>query len=169
MLDDLEQRLALPHGQVARVARAVGQRGRVGDPRKRVHYLPRAALLQDRGGQASVLAGELGCPLVGSGFGDDGAVHPQCGTWADRACADLKRRAANGEIAARRYTAANRASWPDYVKTFSGGLEGERFLRSGEDGNRLEYLISHGSEIWTTGSLGANPREGQPRVWRPSA
>ena len=49
----------------------------------------------------------------------------------------------------------DRASWPDEVKAFSGGLEGDRLVLSGEDGNRLDYLVRHGNEIWLySASLG---------------
>jgi two-component system nitrogen regulation sensor histidine kinase NtrY len=66
----------------------------------------------------------------------------------DRAKADLKRKAQAGDITPRRYTSLDRASWPEPVKNFAGGLDSERFQRSGTDGNRLEYLVRHGSEIW---------------------
>jgi two-component system, NtrC family, nitrogen regulation sensor histidine kinase NtrY len=65
----------------------------------------------------------------------------------DRARADLERRVQAGEIAPRRYTAADRASWPEAVRTFAGGLEGNRFVRTGQNGNRLDYLVRHGNEI----------------------
>ena len=66
-----------------------------------------------------------------------------------RACDDLKRRALAGEIPVRKYTAADRAAWPDDVRSFAGTLDGERFFRGGEDGSRLDYLVRHGDEIWT--------------------
>jgi len=65
-----------------------------------------------------------------------------------RACADLKRRAASGELAPHKYTAIDRAGWPDDVKSFAGSLEGEHFYRTGTEGNRLDYLVRHGEEIW---------------------
>jgi nitrogen fixation/metabolism regulation signal transduction histidine kinase len=49
----------------------------------------------------------------------------------------------------------DRASWPDEVKVFSGGLEGDRLVLSGDAGNRLDYLVRHGNEIWLySSSLG---------------
>jgi len=65
-----------------------------------------------------------------------------------RACADLKRQAEAGKIRPQRYTPLTRATWPDSVKTFAGGLEGDRFVRAGRDGNRLDYLVRHGHDIW---------------------
>jgi two-component system nitrogen regulation sensor histidine kinase NtrY len=65
-----------------------------------------------------------------------------------RACADLKRRASAGEIAPRKYIPLDRASWPDHVKNFAGSLDGERFFRTGNEGDHLDYLVRHGQEIW---------------------
>ena len=64
-----------------------------------------------------------------------------------RACADLKRRAQSGELAPRTYTPLDRAAWPDSVKSFASALEGERFFRGGNDGDRLDYLVRQGEEI----------------------
>jgi nitrogen fixation/metabolism regulation signal transduction histidine kinase len=66
----------------------------------------------------------------------------------ERASDDLKRKAQAGEIPTHRYDPLDRASWPEAIKIFSGGLEGERVVRAGQDGNRLDYLVRHGSEIW---------------------
>jgi nitrogen fixation/metabolism regulation signal transduction histidine kinase len=72
-----------------------------------------------------------------------------------RATDDLKRQAEAGEIAPRKYTSLDRTSWPDEVKVFSGGLEGDRFVRAGQEGNQLDYLVRHGNEIWVySSSLG---------------
>ena len=65
-----------------------------------------------------------------------------------RACADLKRRAVSGELVPHKYTAIDRAGWPEDVKNFAGSLDGERFFRTGTEGNRLDYLTRHGEEIW---------------------
>ncbi len=66
----------------------------------------------------------------------------------DRASEDLKRKAQAGEIQPHKYEPLDRASWPDAIKIFSGGLEGERVVRAGQEGNRLDYLVRHGNEIW---------------------
>jgi nitrogen fixation/metabolism regulation signal transduction histidine kinase len=66
----------------------------------------------------------------------------------DRASEDLKRQAQAGEIQPHKYEPLDRASWPEAIKIFSGGLEGERVVRAGQDGNRLDYLVRHGNEIW---------------------
>jgi len=66
----------------------------------------------------------------------------------ERASDDLQRKARTGEIQARIYGPLDRASWPDAIKVFSGGLDGERVVRAGQDGNRLDYMVRHGNEIW---------------------
>jgi nitrogen fixation/metabolism regulation signal transduction histidine kinase len=66
----------------------------------------------------------------------------------ERASDDLKRKAQAGEIPPHRYDPLDRASWPEAIKIFSGGLEGERVVRAGQDGSRLDYLVRHGNEIW---------------------
>ncbi len=66
----------------------------------------------------------------------------------ERASVDLKRKAQAGEIQPHKYEPLDRASWPDAIKVFSGGLEGERIVRAGQDGDRLDYLVRHGNEIW---------------------
>src|SRR5262249_44325830 len=47
----------------------------------------------------------------------------------------------------RRYMPFDRATWPESVRLFAGGLESDRFVRS-PDGNKLDYLVRHGNEIW---------------------
>ena len=66
----------------------------------------------------------------------------------DRASDDLKRKAKSGELQPRKYDPMDRATWPDSLKIFSGGLEGDRVVRAGPDGSRLDYLVRHGNEIW---------------------
>src|ERR1035438_7314249 len=66
----------------------------------------------------------------------------------DRACDSVKRQVQAGELHPTKYTAVDRATWPETVRIFSGGLEGDRFLRAGQDGNRLDYLVRHVDEIW---------------------
>jgi nitrogen fixation/metabolism regulation signal transduction histidine kinase len=73
----------------------------------------------------------------------------------ERAREDLKRQAQAGLIAPRKYTSVDRAHWPEEVKVFSGGLEGDRFVSAGQEGNQLDYLVRHGGEIWVySASLG---------------
>ena len=66
----------------------------------------------------------------------------------ERASDDLQRKARTGELQPRVYGPLDRASWPDPIKIFSGGLDGEQVVRAGQDGNRLDYLVRHGNEIW---------------------
>jgi hypothetical protein len=75
-----------------------------------------------------------------------------------RAREDLKRDAETGQVTPRKYTALDRATWPDEVKVFSGGREGDRFVRSGQDGTS--------STTWcgTTMRSGSIPRASA--MWR---
>jgi nitrogen fixation/metabolism regulation signal transduction histidine kinase len=67
----------------------------------------------------------------------------------ERARDDLRRKAQAGQLPAHKYEPLDRASWPEAIKIFSGGLDGERVVRAGQDGNRLDYLVRHGNEIWS--------------------
>ena len=66
----------------------------------------------------------------------------------DQHGAILKREVEAGRIPPRRYTPLDRPSWPESVKNFAAGLEGERFVRAGQNGNVLTYLVRHGDEVW---------------------
>jgi len=67
----------------------------------------------------------------------------------------LKQRAEAGELEPHKYTPAERAAWPEAVKTFAEGDQDEAFTLSGDEGNRLDYLTRRGGEIWVfSASLG---------------
>ncbi len=61
---------------------------------------------------------------------------------------ELRQNAASGLARPDKFTAAGRASWPEAVRAFASSDESERFIRSGEEGNRVEYLVRHGEDIW---------------------
>jgi two-component system, NtrC family, nitrogen regulation sensor histidine kinase NtrY len=65
-----------------------------------------------------------------------------------RACDALKSDALGGRLAPLRYGAAQQALWPAPVKSFFDSGDAERFLRSGHDGDRIEYLARRGDEVW---------------------
>jgi two-component system nitrogen regulation sensor histidine kinase NtrY len=72
-----------------------------------------------------------------------------------RACADLKRQAAAGEIKPAIFAGTDRSRWPESVKAFADSAEAEVFLHAGREGDRVDYLVRHGSEIWQySASLG---------------
>ncbi|MGD0498785.1 MAG: HAMP domain-containing sensor histidine kinase [Bryobacteraceae bacterium] len=72
-----------------------------------------------------------------------------------RARADLKQRALAGELEAKKYAPADRANWPEAVKTFAEGDQPEAFAPGGREGNRLDYMVRRGDEIWSySASLG---------------
>ena len=64
-----------------------------------------------------------------------------------RSCDDLKRQAENGQIAPRKFLEAQRASWPESVRAFAASGEAERFVSAGNEGDRLDLLVRHGSEV----------------------
>ena len=50
---------------------------------------------------------------------------------------------------------AERAAWPEAVKAFAEGGEEKEFARGGDEGDRLDYLVRRGDEIWVySASLG---------------
>jgi nitrogen fixation/metabolism regulation signal transduction histidine kinase len=68
---------------------------------------------------------------------------------------DLKRHAQSGDLAPVKHTPAGRAAWPEEVVAFADSNDAERFLTAGNEGNRLEYLVRHGDEVWQySSSLG---------------
>jgi len=66
-----------------------------------------------------------------------------------RACDDLKEAASSGRAKPIRYTPANRVAWPEPVQAFAAGAEPDKFRLAGNEGDRLEYLVRHGAEVWS--------------------
>jgi nitrogen fixation/metabolism regulation signal transduction histidine kinase len=66
-----------------------------------------------------------------------------------RECARLKQDAESGKASPRKFTAAERPHWPESVKAFAAGKEPDRFVRAGVDGDRLDYLVRHGEDVWS--------------------
>jgi nitrogen fixation/metabolism regulation signal transduction histidine kinase len=60
----------------------------------------------------------------------------------------LKTDAAAGQALAMKYIASNTDSWPSLVKEFRDSGEPERFAVAGAGGDRLDYLIRHGDDVW---------------------
>src|ERR1035438_2299117 len=65
-----------------------------------------------------------------------------------RACDALKNDALGGRLEPLRYAAAQPNQWPAPVKSFFDSGDSERFLRSGRDGDHIEYLSRRGDEVW---------------------
>jgi two-component system nitrogen regulation sensor histidine kinase NtrY len=61
---------------------------------------------------------------------------------------DLKEQAQSGRLAPLQYLQADRSRWPETIQTFADGLDSEGFVLTGKDGNRLEYLVRRGSDVW---------------------
>ncbi len=68
---------------------------------------------------------------------------------------DLKQRALTGGIAPAKFGAAERAMWPEPVRSFADGGEADGFALAGEQGNRLDYFVRRGDDVWSySASLG---------------
>ena len=68
---------------------------------------------------------------------------------------DLKQRAQSGQIDPKIFQPVDRANWPDAVKSFADGDQPEEFVRAGQEGDRLDYLVRRGGGIWLySASLG---------------
>jgi two-component system nitrogen regulation sensor histidine kinase NtrY len=66
-----------------------------------------------------------------------------------RACASLKEDASLGRIPAEHFAPATRDQWPVTEREFFASGEPERFEYSGQGGDRLDYLVRRGDEVWT--------------------
>lgn len=60
----------------------------------------------------------------------------------------LKNEASSGVLEPRKLPATGIASWPPGLRQFWEGTDPERFTLSAPDGDRLEYLVRHDSELW---------------------
>jgi len=61
---------------------------------------------------------------------------------------DLKAQAESGRLAPVKYLAAARTRWPETVQAFAAGNESEGFALTGNEGNRLDYLVRRDGDIW---------------------
>jgi two-component system nitrogen regulation sensor histidine kinase NtrY len=66
-----------------------------------------------------------------------------------RACDDLKQRAQAGHVSPLKYLPRERTGWPEAVREFAEAGEAEKFLLAGHEGDRLDYLVRHGGEVWS--------------------
>lgn len=64
-----------------------------------------------------------------------------------QASENLKTAAGSGRITPRRYAQA-RGSWPEALNDFWDSGEKERFILSGIDGDRLDYLVRRDRDLW---------------------
>jgi nitrogen fixation/metabolism regulation signal transduction histidine kinase len=58
---------------------------------------------------------------------------------------ELKRQAGTGAAQPRKYASG---MGPEAVRSFAQSEEPERFATAGTDGNRLDYFVRHGGEVW---------------------
>jgi len=60
----------------------------------------------------------------------------------------LKEDTAAGRISPQRFTPANQAQWPAAVEEFFASGQPEHFTLGGNHGDRMDYLVRHGNEVW---------------------
>jgi nitrogen fixation/metabolism regulation signal transduction histidine kinase len=65
---------------------------------------------------------------------------------------DLRRDAESGAIVPQKFAARDSDSWPAPVKAFAESGEPERVLYAGNRGDRLDYLVRHGDDVWSYSS-----------------
>src|SRR5258706_8601745 len=65
-----------------------------------------------------------------------------------RACEALKQDAVAGRIDPQPFIPAAHEQWPLAVQEFDAGEEPETFVLAGNKGDRLDYLVRHGGEVW---------------------
>jgi len=65
-----------------------------------------------------------------------------------RACESLKQEAERGKIAPQRFPSANRDQWPQALQDFSTSGDADSFVLAGNNGDRLDYLVRHGDDVW---------------------
>jgi nitrogen fixation/metabolism regulation signal transduction histidine kinase len=66
-----------------------------------------------------------------------------------RARDSLKTDVAAGRLTPQRYATPAHDSWPPPVQEFFASAEPERFSLAGNNGDRLDYLVRHGDEVWS--------------------
>jgi signal transduction histidine kinase len=62
---------------------------------------------------------------------------------------ELRRQARAEAVPGERFAAANRESWPAPVAEFAASNEPERFVVAGKAGDRLDYLLRRGEDVWS--------------------
>jgi nitrogen fixation/metabolism regulation signal transduction histidine kinase len=69
---------------------------------------------------------------------------------------ELKAQALAGSVSGRHFAAVDRDSWPASVREFAESSDAERFVIAGDEGDRLDYLVRRGSDVWAySAGLGA--------------
>jgi signal transduction histidine kinase len=61
---------------------------------------------------------------------------------------ELRADAASSRLEPERLAAATRSAWPPAVQQFWDSGDAERFVLSEPDGDRLDYLVRRGGEVW---------------------
>jgi two-component system nitrogen regulation sensor histidine kinase NtrY len=65
-----------------------------------------------------------------------------------RASKSLKEDAGTGRVTPEKFPAATRLQWPAEVQDFFSKGDPEEFVYAGNAGDRLDYLVRHGQDVW---------------------
>ena len=65
-----------------------------------------------------------------------------------RARESLKTDVALGRIPPQQFAVGARQTWPAAVQEFSASDEADRFVLAGTAGDRMDYLVRHGQDVW---------------------
>jgi len=61
---------------------------------------------------------------------------------------ELKQDVQTGKLQPRKFAAAASSGWPEEVTAFADSDEPERFVPPEQEGDRLDYLVRHGEDVW---------------------
>ncbi len=61
----------------------------------------------------------------------------------------LKEDVEAGRLSPRKFTAPEHDLWPPAVREFAASDEAERFVTAGNQGDRLDYLVRRGDDVWS--------------------
>jgi two-component system, NtrC family, nitrogen regulation sensor histidine kinase NtrY len=60
----------------------------------------------------------------------------------------LEQQAQSGQLAPEKYAESDRDRWPDAVKRFAESNQAEQRATAGREGDTVQYLTRHGSDVW---------------------
>ena len=61
---------------------------------------------------------------------------------------DLRQDVQSGKLQPQKFAATGNSGWPEEVRTFADSGEPARFVTAGQEGDRLDYLVRRGDDVW---------------------
>lgn len=61
---------------------------------------------------------------------------------------DLRQDVQSGKLQPQKFAATGNGGWPEEVRTFADSGEPARFVTAGQEGDRLDYLVRRGDDVW---------------------